>query len=160
MSGTGGEPQPTGASTSHDHRAGRYERSDIAMAMNDITMQASRENGLIPPRPTTRVGRGARRGEDKANRRHSADGNPQTSEASKHDGAAGRQKQDGEAKRKPQAVETKGGSEEAIPIRAVSTSSPQTIGEGGDDARQGMIAPELIPTTSGNGTEPHQSNDQ
>lgn len=55
----------------------------------------------------------------------------------------------GEAKRKPQAIET--GSKAKKPsARAVLTSSPQITadnrGGGWEDARQGRTSPELAPT--------------
>lgn len=130
MSGTRSEPQPTEASTSRQTHGRSPRMRRHRHGHDDITEQASRENGLIiPPRLTTRqAGSKAGRGE--------------TQIAGNRNG---------------------GGSEKVISARAVLTSSPQTTEDnrgGRDDARQGMKAPpELIPTASGDGTEPHQSND-
>ena len=49
-----GEPQPAEQERAGTHMADRYERLDIAMAMNDITGQASRDGGPIKPRPASR----------------------------------------------------------------------------------------------------------
>lgn len=126
ISGTRSEPQPTEASTSRQTHGRSPRMRRHRHGHDDITEQASRENGLIiPPRLTTRqAGSKAGRGE--------------TQIAGSRNG---------------------GGSEGPIIARAVLISSPQTTGEDGMMHGRAWQPPELIPTASEDGSEPHQSND-
>ena len=123
-----GEPQPAEQARAGTRMADRYERLDIAMAMNDITAQASRDGGPIKPRPASRYEpAGSKAGRD------------ETQIAGNRNGGGSEKVISARA------------------VLTSSSQTTEDNRGGRDDARHGMTATEPKPTPlhQGNEAEPH-----